>query len=381
MILAVALLSLIYFQPSFWNESSIEAEVNDGSWESWPALQMSWFIPFGVTVDGDGNLYLADHSHHRIRRVDNSGIVTTVAGNGSHGFSGDGGPATQARMFYPRIVSMDSMGCLYIADGNNNRIRKVDGSGIITTVAGNGVSGFSGDGGPATQACLKNPNDVALDISSNLYIADTINFRIRKVDCAGIITTVAGNGDIGFDGDGGPAVHASLNYPFGITLDGDGNLYIADSGNHHIRKVDSSGIITTIAGNGKMGFNGDGGPAVHANLFYPFDVSIDTAGNLYIVDTDNNRIRRVDGSGIITTVAGNGLNGFSGDDGPATLARLNYPRGMSVDNESNLYIADTMNDRIRKVDREGIITTVVWNGYATFGWYGGSATIADTNYP
>lgn len=265
------------------------------------------------------------------------------------GFSGDGGPATAARLREPTGVVMDGAGNLYFADHFNHRIRKVDIGGIITTVAGTGVVGFSGDGGPATAARLNFPAETEVDAAGNLYIADQLNDRVRKVNTSGIITTVVGTGVAGFSGDGGPATAARLHEPIDLIFDGSGNLYIADHDNQRIRKVDAGGIITTVAGTGVAGFSGDGGVATAANLNGPREVELDGAGNLYIVDTDNNRVRKVNAGGIITTVAGTGVAGFSGDGGLATVAQLDGPNGAAVDGSGNLYIADRDNHRIRKV--------------------------------
>jgi sugar lactone lactonase YvrE len=252
-----------------------------------------------VAVDAAGNLLIADSGNQRIRRVDGTtGIITTVAGNGTYGFSGDGGAATSASLAYPYGVAVDAAGNLLIADYGNQRIRQVDGTTrIITTVAGKGTYGFSGDGGPATDASLNNPLGVAVDGAGNLLIADTYNQRIRRVDgTTGIITTVAGNGMAGFSGDGGPATDASLNNPSGVAVDGAGNLLIAVYGNQRIRRVDgTTGIITTVAGNGTAGFSGDGGAAISGSLNNPVGVAVDAAGNLLIADTNNLRIRRVSG--------------------------------------------------------------------------------------
>ena len=348
-----------------------------------PATSASLTNPFDVALDGAGNLFIADFSNSRIRKVDTSGIITTVAGNGGFTFSGDGGPATSASLRSPTGVALDGAGNLFIADGGNFRIRKVDTSGIITTVAGNGSSEFSGDGGPATSASLTNPFGVALDGTGNLFIADEGSNRIRKVDTSGIITTVAGNGSSGFSGDGGPAISASLSGPIGVALDGTGNLFFADAGNNRIRKVDTSGIISTVAGDGIFGFSGDGDPATSASLRDPFGVALDGAGNLFIADRFNQRIRRVDAAtGIITTVAGDGptgigAGGFSGDGGPATSASL----WRGLDGSGNLFIADTLNNRIRKVDTSGIITTVAGNGSFGFSGDGGPATSASLSFP
>jgi len=331
-----------------------------------PATEAQLAYPYRVAVDGAGNLYIADNDNHRIRKVDANGIITTVAGNGSSGFSGDEGPATNARLYWPYGVAVDSAGNLYIADTYNYRIRKVDDSGIITTVAGNGSYGFSGDGGPATEAQLRNPEGIAVDSAGNLYIVDDWNSSIRKVDTGGIITTVAGDGSYGFSGDGGPATEAQLYLPWAMAVDSAGNLYIADTRNQRIRKVDASGLITTVAGDGSYGFSGDGGPATEAQLAYPYGVAVDSAGNLYIADTRNQRIRKVDTGGIITTVAGTVSDGFSGDGGLATEAQLRYPSGVAVDSGGNLYIADQANHRIRKVAPPAIFAYSMGTGDILF---------------
>jgi sugar lactone lactonase YvrE len=327
---------------------------SDSSGDGAPATAATLNGPVDVALDGAGNLYIADGNNHRIRKVTAAtGIITTIAGNGAAGFSGDGGPATEASLFSPSGLSLDGSGNLYIADRRNHRIRKVTvATGTITTVAGTGTPGPAGDGGAATAASLTFPVDVALDGSGNLYIADRSNARIRKVIAAtGIIATVAGIGTPGFSGDGGPATAASLNSPTGVALDGSGDLFIADSSNNRIRKVaGSTGIITTVAGNGTRGFSGDGGPSTAASLNDPDYVALDETGNLYIADTGNNRIRKVSAAtGTITTVAGNGVEGFSGDRGPATEASLGLPGGLAVDGSGSLYFADTNNQRIRVV--------------------------------
>ncbi len=335
-------------------------------------------FPEGVAVDGAGNLYIVDRNNDRIRKVDAAGVISTVAGDGTRGFGGDGGPATAAQLDWPTGVAVDGAGNLYIADRNNDRIRKVDAAGVISTVAGDGTRGFGGDGGPAVAAQLNRPQGMAVDGAGNLYIADSSTNRIRKVDAAGVISTVAGDGTRGFGGDGGPATAAQLNSPSGVALDGAGNLYIADLGNRRIRKVDAAGVITTVAGDGTQGFGGDGGPATAAQLSFPIDVALDGADNLYIVDGSNQRIRKVDAAGVISTVAGDGTRGFGGDGGPATAAQLDTPRGVAPDGAGNLYIADGGNNRIRKVDSAGAISTVAGGGPIGDG---GAAVAAQLDWP
>jgi sugar lactone lactonase YvrE len=285
--------------------------------------------------------------------VDIKGIITTVAGNGSSGYSGDSGPATNASLSDPLNAAVDAAGNLFIGDYGNARIRKVDANGLITTVAGNGSTAYSGDGGPAIDAGLNKPT-VAVDASGNLFIADRGNNRIRKVDLKGIITTVAGNGSSGYSGDGGAATNASLNNPSDVAVDDSGNLFIADLANNRIRKVDTQGIITTVAGNGSSGYAGDGGPATNASLTGSVAVALDASDNLFIGDSGNNRIRKVDAQGIITTVAGNGSSGYSGDGGAATNASLNKPADIAVDASGNLFITDFNNNRIREVALVGL---------------------------
>jgi len=274
-------------------------------------------------------------------------VITTVAGTGQDRSLGDGGAATNAG-FTPAAVAVDAAGDLLIADTAGSRIRKVGIDGIITTMAGGGTNGL-GDGGPATKARLSDPQGVVSDASGNMVIADTYYHRIRKVDRNGIITTVAGNGTDGFTGDGGPATNADLLSPAGVALDASGNLFISDN-NAYVRKVDTNGIITTVAGNGFQGFSGDGGPATNAMLFNPTGLAVDSWGNLLIADTYSDRIRKVDTNGIITTVAGSRAKGYSGDGGAATNAGLDYPAGVGLDSSGDLFIADdNVSQRIRKV--------------------------------
>ena len=303
-------------------------------------------------------------------------IITTVAGNGTAASSGDGGPATSAGLNEPSGLAIAANGDLYISEFKGHKVRRVDARGVISTVAGNGMRGFAGDGGPATVASLNSPSGLAVDGAGNIFVADLVNQRVRRVDRQGVITTVAGDGRADFSGDGGPAIRASLNYPAGVAVDGAGNLYIADVQSHRIRKVDRAGIITTVAGSGARGFSGDGGPATLASLNLPSDVTADSSGNLYVADIDNQRVRKVSVNGIISTVAGNGRAGFSGDLGPATEAALCWPIHMALDGSGSLYVADTLNYRVRKVSPNGIISTVAGNGVAGFSGDGGVASQA-----
>ena len=325
-------------------------------------------------------LYQGDGSQHSILSAIVSNVITTVAGNGTEGFSGDGGPATQAQLRWSSGIAVAADGSLYISDVGNYRIRRVGPDGIIATVAGNGTRGFSGDGGPATQAQLEwSIRDIAVAADGSLYISDYDNRRIRRVGPDGIITTVAGNGTYGSRGDGGPATQASL-VPERIAVAADGSLYIGDNIRHVIRRVDPDGIITTVAGNGTYGSSGDGGPATQAQLV-PGGVAVAADGSLYICDIYYHRIRRVGPDGIITTVAGNGTEGFSGDGGPATQAQIGWPSGIAATADGSLYISDSDNHRIRRVGPDGIITTVVGNGTAGFSGDGGPPTQAQLDNP
>ena len=336
--------------------------------------------PSYVAMDANGRMCIADTLNHQIRRsismiypyaiLDENSNLETLAGfyvkdlntgqwsDVQSGFSGDGGDAAQAKLNAPLGIAFDSKNNLYIADSNNHRIRKMDTNHVIATVAGNGTAGQAGDGKNATEAQLNFPNGVAVDSSGNLYIADTGNHLIRKVDTSGKMTKIAGTGQAGFSGDGGRAMEAQLNTPKRVTVTREGIIYVVDKGNDRIRKIDTNGIITTIVGNGK-GYGGDGGSATKALLNSPSDVAIDGRGNLFIADTENHRIRKVDAvTNVITTVAGTS-RGYSGDMGPATAAQLNYPDSVAVDvyRYGDLYIADTENHRVRKVEGIGASDT------------------------
>ena len=341
-----------------------------------PATSAQLNGPTRVAIDSAGNMVIADCYNYRIRKV-SGGVITTVAGNGSASYSGDNGPATIAQMNSPAGVAVDSAGNLYVADSDNHRIRKISG-GVITTIAGGGRSwSDTGDNGLATNATLNSPRGVAIDSAGNLYIADSNNHRIRKVS-GGVITTVAGDGTSGDGGDNGPATSAQLDFPIGVAVDSAANLYIADGGNHRIRRV-SKGMISTVAGSGTEGYSGDEGPATEAQLFGPFGVAVDGLGSLYIADCGNYRVRKVS-NGMITTVAGNGIAGYSGDGGPATTAQLDFPAGVAVDSTGNLYIADSQNFWIRRVSN-GVITTIAGNGIRGFSGDNGPASSAQLDSP
>ncbi|MBS4098897.1 MAG: fibronectin type III domain-containing protein [Sulfuricella sp.] len=311
--------------------------------------------PQGVALDQSGNLYIADTYGHRIRKVSAAtGVISTLAGTGINGYSGDGGAAASAMLNYPIAVRVDNSGNVYIADHWNHRIRKINAAtGIITTIAGNGTGAFGGDGGGSTVASLNYPAGMAFDNAGNLYVADVNNHAIRKISTQGIISTVAGTGtSSGFSGDGGMATSAHLSSPYGVTVDGAGNIYIADSGNHRVRFVSvGTGQISTVAGNGNAAFNGDGGVATNSSIFFPYDMVTTVTGDLYISDGNNNRIRKVAaGTGIISTVAGTGTSGFSGDGGSSTSATIGFPTGLVLDISGGLYFADNSNSRIRMVN-------------------------------
>jgi YVTN family beta-propeller protein len=448
--------------PGFTVATSAGGLVGDGR----AATQAAIGAPYAVAQDATGNLYISDNFRHRIRKITPAGLISTVAGNGISGYNGDNIPASTAMLSYPNGLVFDKAGNLLVADGGNSRIRRIDTAGNITTVVGNGVFGYSGDGGLAVQAEMTQPFSLILDRKGNLYTSDLSNQVIRKIDASGIITTYAGNGIAGFGGDGGPATSASLNFPRGLATDAANNLYIADTINNRVRVVNATtGIINTFAGNGSGGASGDGGPAVNAAvgrpaaltlqtgvlyigsaqspvrdvvistgiinsyagssygydgdghsllnskfagprpffdstgkflvadsfngrlrkavggvmrtiaggylgdggnatagaLVFPSSLRFDNAGNYYIADSGGNRVRKVSANGEISTVAGTGINGYSGDGGQATLATLSYPYGAAADSRGNLYISDNFNNVIRKVSVTGTISTFVTN--------------------
>src|SRR2546427_679482 len=352
-----------------------------------PATSAQLRDPSSVAIDAAGNLFIADTINNRIRQVAaGTGIITTVAGTGTPGFSGDGGPAASAQLNYPSSVAVDAVGNLFIADQSNLRIRRVAaGTGFISTVAGSGIPGFSGDGGPATSAQLNYPTSVAVDAAGNLLIADANNDLIRRVAVdTGIISTVAGSGVAGFSGDDGQATDAELNFPYYVAVDAASNLFIVDTTNSRIRKVTANtGIITTVAGTGAPGFSGDDGPATSAQLWTPTGIAVDAAGNLLIAVVIMIRRPPVSAlSGITTPFVATGVAGFSGDDGQAADAELNFPYYVALDAGNNVSIADQGNFRIRRVAAgTGIISTVAGTGHAGFSGDGGPATSAQLSVP
>jgi hypothetical protein len=322
------------------------------SGDNGPATQARLDYPLGLAFDGAGSLYIADSFNYRVRKVSPDGTITTVAGTGKPGFAGDGGKATAAQLDGPFSLVVDGAGDLFIADFGNNRVRKVAPDGIITTAAGvGGNGGFSGDNGPATDARLNDPIGLAVDALGNLFIAEKGNYRVRKVSPEGVITTAAGSGANRSSGDGGLATEAGI-LPFGLAVDAGGNLFIAEnpvpydrSTSHRVRKVRPDGIITTVVGTGKAGFSGDGGKATDAQLNTPSSLAVDTAGNLFVSDYNNYRVRKIDAvTGMITTVAGIGKKKYAGDGGLATETGLRGPGGSAIDPVGNLLIADTSLD-------------------------------------
>jgi sugar lactone lactonase YvrE len=342
-----------------------------------PATGAELNDPLGVAVDTSGNVYIADSWNNLIRKVSN-GAIAPLAGGGSVNF-GDKGPATGAQLSQPFGAAVDASGNLYIADSYNNAIRKVS-QGVITTFAGNGLYGYSGDNGPATSAALEQPFGVAVDAAGDVYIADTNNSVVRKVS-GGVITTFAGNGVYGYSGDNGPAASAQLCAPTGVAVDKAGNVYIADSNCAVIRKV-SNGIITTFAGNGTRGYSLDSGPAASTELNLPVAVAVDASGNVYIADggIDNNAIREVS-NGVMSTIAGDGTNGYSGDGGPAPIAGLFAPSGLAVDAAGNVYIAETGPINVIRKVSNGVITTIAGNGTSGYSGDNGPATSAELSGP
>jgi hypothetical protein len=330
------------------------------------ALQIIIEGPMGIAEDRSENIYVSDRAERLVWKIDPSGKATVIAGTGKttdpKGIPRSRVPAREVDFALPEGLVVDKDDNILLADSLNHVILKIDRDGYLTHFAGNGQRGFSGDGGQATEASLQGPYDVRVDSKSNIYIADLFNQRIRKVDNNGVITTVAGTGQAGYSGDGGPAVNAQLNMPYGILLDSNDNLLIADSDNHVIRKVGRDGIIRTIAGSGQRGYEGDGGPALAAKFDSPQALALDRAGRLYIGDEHNNAIRIIELDGTVRTLIGIKGPGFSGDGGPASAAQIADPENLWVRKDGSILITARDNARLRIVSPDGIINTFAGKG-------------------
>ena len=353
-------------------------ELADGSWglaqytvetvagtthvaaEGIPATSAVLLAPTDVVLDPAGNVYVVEWLGHRVRKILASGVITTLAGTGDWGISGDGGPAVQAQLNHPVAIASDSDGNVYVAERDGHRLRKIDASGVITTVAGTGDWGDERDGGPASDAALARPLGLASDSEGNVYVSS--RNKIRRIDQSGIITTFAGTGQRGSIGDGGSAVTARLPDPHGISFDAAGNLYVAGWDSNRVRRIETTGVVTTLAGAGELGYSGDGGSATEARLHHPLGIAADSAGNVYVTEDGGGRVRKIDAGGLITTMAGTGDSGFGGDGGPATNSRVS-PFGIAAGTDGSLYIAEPWNRRIRRIDESGIITTFAGIGY------------------
>ena len=325
-------------------------------------------LPNGLALNGKGELFISDIGAHQVFKLDLRGRLSVIAGTGADGFAGDGGQATKALLHAPHDLLFDAEGNLLIADTYNQRIRRVDRAGVISTIVGNGKAELAGDGGAALEAALNNPQSIAFDGEGSLLIADTFNHVIRRVNRNGVISTVAGTVP-GHGGDGGAATKAQINLTMAVAVGNDGSIFISDAANSRIRRVTPDGIIQTIAGFGPAqdtyggGFAGDGGAPAKAKLFSATDLKFDAAGNLFICDSGNHRIRVIR-NGVIATVAGCGRQGAGGDKGEATKAELNTPQKIVVASDGSFFIADRANHQIRKVDARGTITTILKSSYS-----------------
>ena len=314
-----------------------------------PATDAQLNEPAGVALTADGGYLIADALNNEVRKVSAAGIISRVAGTGTPGNSGDDGPATDAQLHEPTGVAVTADGGFLIADTGNNEVRKVSAAAVISRVAGTGTPGNTGDDGPATDAQLNRPFGVAVTADGGFLIGDTFNNEVRQVSAAGVISRVAGTGAPGNSGDDGPATDAQLHEPAGVAVTADGGFLIADTGNNEVRKVSAAGVISRVAGTGIVGNTGDDGPATDAQLNSPFAVAVTADGGFLIGDTFNNEVREVSAAGVISRVAGTGIVGNTGDDGPATDAQLNKPFGMAVTADGGFLIADVVNNEVRKV--------------------------------
>ena len=331
--------------------------------DSGMAVSAKLFGPGGLAIDKAGNTYIIDLQNNRIRKVFSFGIIVTIAGNGISGYNGDSILAVNAELHQPEGIAVDAIGNVYIADELNNRIRKIDTNGYITTIAGTGAIGFTGDNGPAKAAKLSGPTGVCVDNQGNILIADRSNSRIRKIDTNGIITTVAGSGVFGYDGDNWPsATMAGLRDPTSVAVDNIGNIYVVDQGDQRIRKVDTFNKISTIYGNGLMGYSGDGLLGTNSRMYYPTSVAVDRFGNVYVCDEQNYRIRKLDHTfKTVKTIAGNGVSGFVGDTGYAVQNEIGDPKGVAVDSNGNVYFSDWSNNRVEYVTSVVSVNNITGN--------------------
>lgn len=306
--------------------------------------------PNQITTDRLDNIYIAESGNHVVTRIDKNGIFSLVAGSYQSGYSGDGGMAVKARFYNPTDVAFDKFGNMFIADGGNNCIRKVNQMGIISTIAGTGKKGPLGDGGPATKATFEFPIALTFDLSGNLLVVERSGNRVRKITAAGVITTLTGTGVPGFSGDGGPASIAQINDPTDIAVDSKNNVYIADNANHRIRRIDPQGKITTFAGTGFAGYSDDGTKARACRMYYPYGIFIDSKDNVYYTDNENALLRKIDKEGTVTTLVGvPGKKGYSGDGGQALKARMSNPGGLTMNKSGDLFLADYGNNAVRKI--------------------------------
>ena len=330
------------------------------SGDSGLAVNAGLFAPYDIALDGSGNYYIADGYNNRIRKVNSAGIITTIAGRDTAGYNGDNILAINAQLYRPAGITCDHAGNIYFADAFNNRVRKINtATGIITTIAGNGSSIYNGDDIAADSAGVYNPHRVAIDTAGNIFITDWGNHRIRKVNTAGVITTIAGTGIAGDNGDNGPADTAEIDEPYGIAVDNSGNIYFADLAKNKIRAINAGGTIITIAGTGAYGFAGDGGAVDTAEFKNPSGIAVDAIGNIYIADGLNQRIRKVTVStGVITTIAGNGIHGYTGDHGLAINAEMADPVGITLDAAGNIYVVDFGNNCIRYITAPDAVSSI-----------------------
>jgi len=339
--------------------SDTGSELGDGG----PATEALLYDPTGVYVDNQGRIFISERRHNRIRLIQN-GQITTFSGNGRQGYSGDNIKAIHSRLSRPEGLDGDAAGNIYVADSFNHRIRKISPDGVITTIAGTGTNGYTGDKSLAIHADIAGPMDVKLGPSGAIYILERDNHCVRRITDDGIIVTIAGNGKAGFSGDGGPASLSMLNTPYGIAIDKYENIYIADSANNRVRKISTDGIITTIAGTGVVGLSGDGGPALLAQFDSPQALAVTPDNELVINDEHNNRIRKISHDGIINTIIGTD-KGFSGDGSPAAQAQLNDPEYLWIDDVGSIYVTDGDNNRVRKITTDGLISTIAGSDKAS----------------